>query len=251
MRVAVIADIHANWPALRAVIAHASRHKVHALWNLGDSVGYGAFPEEVVAFLREAADLGVIGNFDLRVLDVERQMEGWDRLTNPERVMGFNWAYEQLSSESRAYLRTLSQHVRVRVKGHRILLLHGSPDSIEEGLDAETPKKRLKELAAAVKDDLVLCAHSHRPFARQVKGVWFINPGSVGRPDDGDPRASYVILKLKRGLLEIKHYRVAYDAERAARAIRQHDLPEVYAQMVLQGRNLDEVAEALDADERR
>jgi len=248
MRVAVIADVHANLPALRAVVAHASRHKVRALWNLGDSVGYGAFPEEVVAFLREAADLNVLGNFDARVLDTERLLEGWQRLTDPERVMGFRWAYEQLSPESRDYLRTLSQQLRVRVKGHRMLLLHGSPVSMEEGLDAETPKKRLKELAAIVKDDLVLCAHSHRPFARQVKGVWFINPGSVGRPDDGDPRASYVILKLKRGLLEVKHYRVAYDAERAARAIRQHDLPEAYAQMVLQGRNLDEVAEVSDAD---
>ncbi len=243
MRVAVMADIHANLPALRAVMAHAARHKVAALWHLGDAVGYGAFPEEVVAFLRQEAALSVIGNYDCRVLEFEREAEVEEGLLDPEKVLAWRWAYEQLSPESRAYLRTLSQQMRVRVKGHRILLLHGSPTSMEEGLDAETPKRRLKELADIVKDDVLLCAHSHRPFARQVKGVWFVNPGSVGRPDDGDPRASYVILKLKRGLLEIKHYRVAYDAERAARAIRQHGLPETFAQMVLQGHNLDDVTE--------
>lgn len=90
------------------------------------------------------------------------------------------------------------QQARLRVKGQHVLLVHGSPASIEEGLDAETPKARLRELAALVKDDLVLCAHSHRPFVRRAKGVWLINPGSVGRPDDGDPRASYAILSFKR-----------------------------------------------------
>lgn len=243
MRIAVIADIHANLPALRAVLAHASRHKVGALWNLGDSVGYGAFPEEVVRVLRENNVLSIMGNYDLKVLDFERQTRNWGLLTDPEKCLALRWAYEQLSSDSRAYLRALSQQVRLRVKGHRVMLVHGSPASIEEGLDGETPKMRLRELAALVKDDIVLCAHSHRPFARRIRSVWFVNPGSVGRPDDGDSRASYAIVKLKRDLVEVKHYRVAYDVERAARAIRQHDLPEVFAQMILQGRNLDDVGE--------
>ncbi len=240
MRIAILADIHANLPALRAVMAHASRHKVRALWNLGDAVGYGAFPEEVVRTLREDETLSIVGNYDLKVLDFEQHLGNWEQVKDPDKYVAFRWAYEQLSPESRIYLRTLSQQLRLRVKGHRILLLHGSPASIEEGLDAETPKARLRELAALVKDDIVLCAHSHRPFARRVKGVWFMNPGSVGRPDDGDPRASYAILKLQRGLFEVKHYRVVYDVERAARAIRQQGLPEIFAQMVLQGRNLDE-----------
>lgn len=240
MRIAVFADIHANLPALRAVLAHASRHRVQTFWNLGDSVGYGAFPEAVVRTLRKTEVLSILGNYDLRVLDFELQLAHWEQVKDPDRYVAFRWAYEQLSPESRAYLRTLSQQLRVKVKGYRLLLLHGSPVSIEEGLDAETPKARLRELAALVKDDIVLCAHSHRPFARRVKGVWFVNPGSVGRPDDGDPRASYAILKLKRDLFEVKHYRVAYDVQRAARAIRQQGLPEVFAQMVLQGRNLDE-----------
>jgi len=241
VRIAVIADVHANLPALRAVMAHAARHQVHALWNLGDVVGFGAFPEEAVRTLREAEALSILGNYDLKVLDFEQQTSNWEGVKDPDRFLAFRWAYEQLSPESRAYLRALSQQARLRVKGQHLLLVHGSPASIEEGLDAETPKARLRELAALVKDDLVLCAHSHRPFVRRAKGVWFINPGSVGRPDDGDPRASYAILKLKRGLFEVRHYRVAYDVERAARAIRQQGLPEIFAQMVLQGRNLDEV----------
>jgi hypothetical protein len=74
-----------------------------------------------------------------------------------------------------------------------------------------------------------------------VGGVWFINTGSVGRPDDGDPRATYAVLKLKPESLEVRHWRVDYDVARSVAAIREHQLPEAFAQMTLKGRNLDAV----------
>ena len=89
--------------------------------------------------------------------------------------------------------------------------------------------------------DIVVVGHSHQPFAREVEGVLFINTGSVGRPDDGDPRACYALLAITAERLRVRHHRIAYDMERAVAALRRHGLPEAFAQMVLQGRSLDAV----------
>ena len=92
--------------------------------------------------------------------------------------------------------------------------------------------------------DVIVCGHSHQPFARQVGNVWFVNTGSVGRPDDGDPRAAYAILRLEPALFQVRHYRLEYDVASAVAAIRQQGLPEAFAQMMVQGRNLDVVLSA-------
>ncbi|HEX2979100.1 MAG TPA: metallophosphoesterase family protein [Anaerolineaceae bacterium] len=89
--------------------------------------------------------------------------------------------------------------------------------------------------------DLVLCGHSHLPFVRKVAGVTFVNTGSVGRPDDGDPRACYALLSLEPGWMEVVHHRVSYDVQRAAAAIRAEGLPESFAQMIIAGRDLSAV----------
>jgi diadenosine tetraphosphatase ApaH/serine/threonine PP2A family protein phosphatase len=113
-------------------------------------------------------------------------------------------------------------------------------------LTAETPEQRLQELAAVAKVDIVLCGHSHRAFVRSIEGVYFINPGSVGRPDDGDPRASYGILRLARDAVAVDHYRLDYDIEAAVQAIRDQKLPELFAQMLLQGRSMEDIAETVE-----
>ena len=238
MQVALIGDVHANLPALEAVLAHAAGQRVEAVWNVGDFVGYGAFPDEVVTRLRHASPnvLSIVGNYDLKVL-LAQQKKG----KAPDKRLAFQWAYDHLSPENRAYLRSLPQEIRLEAGGKRILLTHGSPASNDEHLTPETPEERMRELAQMAEADVILCGHSHQPFARQAAGVWFVNSGSVGRPDDGDPRACYAILQITPNLFRADHYRVAYDVERAAAAIRERGLPEAFAQMILQGRNLDEV----------
>ncbi len=89
--------------------------------------------------------------------------------------------------------------------------------------------------------DIVVCGHSHQPFARTVANVLFINPGSVGRPDDGDPRACYAILEAVQAELHVQHYRLDYDLDRAVSAIRENKLPEAFSQMILKGHDLDTV----------
>jgi putative phosphoesterase len=244
MRVALIGDVHANLPALEAVLAHIEEQGIDKIWNVGDFVGYGAFPDEVVRLFRkretnEENVLSIVGNYDLKVLKFKKKKKKWQRKKDPDKYLAFEWAYENLSKKSRKYLRFLSQEIRLKVKGKRILLTHGSPASIEEPLTPETPEKRLRELAQTAKADVIICGHSHQPFVREVDGVWFINPGSVGRPDDGDPRACYAILDIGSEGIAVEHYRVEYDVARAVAAVRESELPEVFAQMILQGRPLD------------
>jgi putative phosphoesterase len=245
MKIALIGDVHANLPALQAVLAHAEGQTVEAIWNVGDFVGYGAFPDEVVQCLRDAKAVSILGNYDLKVLNLDRVES-----KRAEKRMAFQWAYDHLSPANRDYLRGLPQELRLEVEGRSILLTHGSPTSIDELLTPSTPDERLRELARLARADAVICGHSHQPFQREVAGTWFVNTGSVGRSDDGDPRACYAILDVDSRSFRVRHFRVVYDMKRAAAAIREHGLPEAFAQMVLQGRNLDEVklaVEGLDA----
>lgn len=241
MKIALIGDVHANLPALEAVLAHAREQAIESIWNVGDFVGYGAFPDEVVQRLHEVRAVSVLGNYDLKALNYERV-----RAKQAEKRMAFQWTYDHLSPASRDYLRGLPQELRLEVEGIHVLLVHGSPTSIEEHLTPATSVERLRELAQLARADVVICGHSHQPFRRKVADTWFINTGSVGRPDDGDPRGCYAILRIGLQLREarVRYFRVAYDVERAAAAIRENELPEAFAQMILQGRNLDEVKSA-------
>jgi len=243
VKVALLGDVHANLPALEAVLAHAGKYPIEAVWNTGDFVGYGAFPDEVVQRLKEKKAVGIIGNYDLKVLQVKEEKAAWKKSKVPEKWQAFKWAHEHLSKDSRDYLRSLPQELRFKAAGKKFLLIHGSPLSIKERLTSDTPDKRLRELSQAAKADVIICGHSHRPFVRELDGVYFVNPGSVGRPDDGDPRASYAILSITSKSIQVQHYRIKYDVEQAVSAIRSQHLPEVFAHMLLQGRNLEGVAE--------
>jgi putative phosphoesterase len=238
VKLALLGDVHANRHALEAVLHDAHRHDVDAVWNLGDSIGYGAAPEEVVKRLLRENAVSIIGNYDEKVLRVG---EG-SRLRKdgtPEKALAFRWAYAHLSRSSRHWLRSLPEELRFEVEGRRILLTHGSPADPEEHITAATSVRRLTELAEIAGADIVITGHSHRPLVREQSGVLFVNTGSVGRPDDGDPRACYAILELRHNRVKATHYRIKYPARQAAALIRRHGLPEIFAQMILKGVSLD------------
>ena len=120
-------------------------------------------------------------------------------------------------------------------------MTHASPVSASEHLCPTTAESRLQEIARERPLQVAIFGHSHQAFVRKAGGTWFINTGSVGRPDDGDPRACYAYLVLEPGSLGVCHIRVPYDVQRAADAIHQQHLPEAFARMVLTGRNFDVV----------
>jgi putative phosphoesterase len=250
VKIALIGDVHANLPALEAVLAHAHSQGAEQIWNCGDFVGYGAYPSEVVQRLRDIGALSIAGNYDRKVLQFPQKQAKWQKSKRPEKWLAFGWAYERLSPEARAYLAALPDERLLEVQGRRFLLTHGSPESNEEHLTPETPSERLRQLVRRAAEqhggrlDAVICGHSHRQFTRMVTDTWFINTGSVGRPDDGDPRAAYALLELGRAGLQTIHYRLAYDLEQAVAAIRANGLPEAFAQMLLRGRDLEAVADS-------
>ena len=107
MKVALIGDIHANLPALEAVLEHARQNAVESLWNLGDFVGYGAFPEETVNRMRATNAINILGNYDRKVLKVPHKAKNWKKHMQPDKWLAFTWTYDHLSPSSRAYLEAL------------------------------------------------------------------------------------------------------------------------------------------------
>ncbi len=243
MKVALIGDVHANLPALEVVLDHARAHGAEAIWNIGDFVGYGPFPNEVIERLRAADAASIAGNYDTAVIKFG---QGAKRQRNAAKALAHRWAHETLSKENLAYLASLPQDMRFEIEGQRILLAHGSPASPDEHLTPDTPQQRLDELAGLAQADIVIVGHSHVPFVRAANGVWFVNTGSVGRPDDGDPRACYAMMSVTAHKLRVRHYRLEYDMRRTVEAMRQNGLPEAFVRMIEQGRALEETRTAND-----
>ncbi|MEZ5331183.1 MAG: metallophosphoesterase family protein [Thermoanaerobaculia bacterium] len=242
-RVALLGDVHGNLPALEAVLAHARENGAEAFWNTGDSVGYGPFPEESVATLRALGAVHVAGNIDRKVLKFPSKDEKWRIKKRPEKYRALAWAWRHLSDEAKEWLDALPDLLRLEVAGRRIALTHGTPDSIKEPLFADTPVERLREVAEEAAAEVVLCGHSHDAFHRELATAWIVTPGSVGRQDDGDPRARYALVDFVPDGLVVRHHRLEYDVEAVCAALRRGRLPEAVAEMFRLGRSLKWVLE--------
>jgi putative phosphoesterase len=249
MKVALLGDIHANLAALEAVLADAHRRNVDAVWNVGDVVGYGPQPDEVIKRLRRENVVSIAGNYDVKVLAVGQGKPPKARA--PEKRLAFYWAWEHLSKSSRRYLKGLSEEARFELEGRKVLLTHGSPADREEYIGEQTSEKRLDELAETAGADIIISGHKHRPAQREHNGFLFVNTGSVGRPDDGDPRAAYAILDIKPRRFCVEHHRVRYDVRKTVAEVRRHKLPELFAQMLIKGESLDKLQGGYSNGERQ
>jgi len=243
MKVALISDIHSNLPALEAVLDDIKKREVDVIWNMGDMLGYGAFPDEVVSLLEKEKILSIIGNYDLKVLKVKQKKDKWKKGVPPEKWLAYNWSYDKLSKSSLDYLSSLDEEIELEVEGKKIIIRHSPSDPDDEHLTPDSPDERFREIASQFDADIIIFGHSHIPFKKKVDDVWFINPGSVGRPGDGDPKAGYAIMILKPRLFRVDHYRIDYDVERAVSAIRESGLPDLFAQMIMEGHSFDSAKE--------
>ncbi len=229
MRLAFLSDIHANLPALSAVLDDIAARGVDGRYVLGDLVGYGPWPGEVLHRLQDEHVPTLMGNYD--------EGTGFDAdecgcaYTEPvERRLGdasFAWTKQHVSDANKAWLRSLPRQIRLEADGLRLLLVHGSPRRINEYLYKDKPDSTFARLATGAGADLVVCGHTHRPYEKSVAGVWFVNDGSAGKPKDGDPRACWALVDTAARSVSFR--RVDYDVERTARAILASDLPHVFA----------------------
>jgi putative phosphoesterase len=216
MRILLIADIHANWPALRQVAAEP--HDVCLC--LGDLVDYGAEPGPCVQWVRQNCQHAVRGNHDhgaaQNVLIPART--GFKHLTALTRVL----TRERLSESDLRYLGRLPVSRMVTLENTRFLLVHASPrDPLDEyaPADPEFWARRLQNVEA----DVVCVGHTHQPYVLEVGNKLVINPGSVGQPRDGDPRASFAILENFKVALR----RIEYPVEETVAAVQASSLPEL------------------------
>ncbi|HSC49104.1 MAG TPA: metallophosphoesterase family protein [Gaiellaceae bacterium] len=240
-RVAVISDVHANWHALEAVLAEIEREEPDELWCLGDLVGYGPRPNPCCAAVERRAATCLAGNHDLGVLGTIDLHE-----FAGDAVDAARWTRSVLAGGSRTFLESL------RPQGRRdgVELFHASPrDPVWEYVITVEAAAAAFELTES---QVVLVGHSHVPLAisladgvvdgglapggtgtRLGSGRWLLNPGSVGQPRDGDPRAAWLLLDLDVGRAE--HRRVAYEVALTQDEIRERGLPSALAQRLAHG----------------
>ena len=239
MRVAVIADVHGNLHALEAVLEDVAAARCDALWMAGDWVGYGAFPEECVRRLRAAGAVGVAGDMDRETVRAAGGVFPDD--APDEKREALRHAASALSAESLVFLRSLPERRRPAPSPVSSLLVHGSPQRLGEHLWPDVADSRLVELARSAAARVVVCGHTHAAMDREASGTRFLNPGSVGRPGDGDPRAAWAALDLDDATVRFAPRRVAYDHRAAGDAALGAGLPEAVARMLVRGRGLKDV----------
>jgi diadenosine tetraphosphatase ApaH/serine/threonine PP2A family protein phosphatase len=242
MRVAIVSDIHANSHAFEAVLADIDSTDASEMWCLGDLVGYGADPNDCCLIAREHAAVCLAGNHDLAVTG-ELSLDEF----SPGAALAARWTQEVIADEHADWLRSLSP------KGGEdgVGLYHASPrDPVWEYVVSTL----LAELCLdAAPERVSLVGHSHvalsfvRPDGEAATGEprragdaldlstgeWLINPGSVGQPRDGDPRAAWMLLDTETWRAEWR--RVEYDIKGAAAAIRAARLPDSLAERLPYG----------------
>jgi diadenosine tetraphosphatase ApaH/serine/threonine PP2A family protein phosphatase len=236
LRYALLADIHSNLHALDAVLEAIESEGCDHYLSLGDVVGYGAHPDACIERLGGLPITHVQGNHEARLLELATPQ--FSEIA--EAAIVYN---RQILSEAQLeFLRGFRPQERPE---EQLLLVHGSPDDRDEyvrGLD------RMKQIVADLEGWLCFCGHTHIQFIFDGEGArnetidhvlqrerrYLINPGSVGQPRDGDPRAAFGILDMDEGTLGL--HRVAYDIEGAQEAILQAGLPEPLARRLSLGR---------------
>ena len=233
---AVISDIHANLHALEAVWEDIESQNPDLMYCLGDLVGYGAFPNQVIEFIRERNISTVMGNYDEGV-GFDMDDCGCAYKTVEEDRLGklsLLWTRRHTAPENKTFLQKLPLQIRLEGQRPHVLLVHGSPRKINEYLYQDRPKASFERIAKLASTDVVLFGHTHFPYTKTTNNTLFVNTGSVGKPKDGDPRGSYVILKTgRRTHVEIR--RVRYDVKAAADAIRESNLPDHFADVLETG----------------
>ena len=239
MRYALISDIHANLPALRAVLADIEARRLDATYHLGDLTGYAPWPDETVALLRERGIHGIAGNYDSTVAADYKHCGCKSENPHQEELshQSYEWTRAHVSEETKRYLGSLPFRIDIRplgghVAGPTVTLLHGNQVLNTVYVTADRPDAFLEKMGAAagaLAGDVICFGHTHIPWHRVVDGIHFVNTGSVGRPKDGDPRAGYVILTVDPSHVGAEFVRISYDVDEAAAGIRASDLPAEFA----------------------
>jgi len=212
MKFAVISDIHSNLFALESVLEDIKREQINNIYCTGDIVGYLTDPNGVIDCLKQHNIMSILGNHDEKYIQQTRLTD--KEISDLDEVMlqksgSFYHNNQLLTDENRLYLRNLPRNMLIKLEHWSIQLVHGSPDHISTYLYEEDDKT---EIAKNSLQNVIIFGHTHIPYHQIVEEVHFINPGSVGKPKDGDERASYVIVSAEENL-SIEFKKVSYNLD--------------------------------------
>jgi len=229
MRVLLISDVHGNYDALKSVLESARGFDY--VWVLGDLVDYGPEPHMVIDLVREIKpEVLLMGNHDYAVA-YNTDCRCGQELHDLSVYTRLNISYRLLTRDQLDWLRNLKHYERVNTPLGRVFIVHGAPSNPLYGyIKPDLPVNELESLLyepregftikqKLVSADYVIVGHTHIPFSLTLKNIKVFNPGSVGQPRDGDPRASYAILNLEN--MEFKHYRVEYNVDNVVKKLRE------------------------------
>jgi predicted phosphodiesterase len=253
MRYALISDIHANLPALEAVLADiAAQPDVAGTYHLGDLVGYAPWPNETVALIERHAIPGVAGNYDSTVATDYKHCgcKYEDPVQEQLSHVSYEWTRAHVAPATKRLLGALPFRIDLLPNGGhhagpRLVLVHGTPTLNTLYWTEDRSDEFCLKMAAHAglkAGDVIAFGHTHKPWHREIQDVHFVNAGSVGRPKDGDPRAGYVLLTMEAGKVGVEFRRVAYDLERAMTGIRASELPDEFAEYLWTGGKLAPVS---------
>ena len=239
MRYALISDIHANLPALGAVLADIAATGTDATYHLGDLVGYAPWPNEVVERLTTERIAGVAGNYDSTVATNYKHCGCRYEDAQQEALshLSYEWTREHVTAETKRRLGALPFRIDLRpagghLAGPTLTLVHGNQALNTVYVTEDRSDDFLTKMGEGIgarAGDVVAFGHTHKPWHRVVGDVHFVNTGSAGRPKDGDWRAGYALLSFDGPSVAVEFRRVDYDIHRATNAILESTLPHEFA----------------------
>ena len=269
-KLAFISDIHGNILALQAVLEDIEEAEVDGIYCLGDLVGYGTRPNEVIELIREREIPTIMGNYDDGVGN-DREDCGC-AYPDPEEArlgdLSLEWTKKEVTPENRRFLAELPKTREVEAGSYRFKLVHGSPRRINEYLYIDRPAKSLNRFFQDEDFEVLVCGHTHLPYVRLLEGGIIINDGTAGKPkrfgsgeQDYSPAVSYALVRAagagggERGgevaggesvgevkgdagparEISVELRTVKYDQDKAAREIEASGLPDHFAE-ILRGR---------------
>jgi putative phosphoesterase len=237
-QIAIFGDIHGNLPALKAAWADMDGRGLDLRFCLGDLVGYGVQPDEVVELIRRHGVPTIMGNYDEGVGNSSDDC-GCAYRTPEAKALGdrsIAWSNAHVSAGNKGYLRNLPMTMSVISGRLRVLMVHGSPRRINEYLYEDRPESSVVRLFDMTGADVIVCGHTHLPYDRALPGgKRLVNAGSVGKPKDHDNRAGYLILTAEERELTVEFVRLPYDVEAAATLIEASEMPAEFAAMLRSG----------------
>lgn len=220
MNIAVISDIHGNIFALEAVLEDIKNRNVDTIICLGDLVGYGPFPNEVIDLIRKENILVIMGNYDAAVVSNDIKYIQDNELN---KNFALPWSVNEVNENNKKYLKRLPEDIVVIDKGKVMTFVHGSIRSINEYLKENS--KEAEEVMNEYDGDILVCAHTHLPYMKKYGEKLLINDGSVGKPKIGRPNATYGILTCDKDTIDFEKIEIPYEYEKTIKAMEEKKFP--------------------------